>query len=77
MMIGVLLRRMVVMLGRVERVTVSHLRMMRGFLVIAVFGMLGGFAMMLGGVVVVVGGLFVVFVNVVLAHYFSPGVVFA
>ncbi len=74
MVIGVLLRRMIVMLGRVERVAVRDLRMMRGFFMIAALGVLRGFAMMLGGVVVMVGGFFVVFVDVVTAHYFSPGV---
>ncbi len=76
-MIGVLFRRVVVMFGRVDGVTVRHLRMVRGFFMIAAFGMLGGFAMMLGSMVVMVGGLFVMFVNVVLAHYFSPGVEFS
>ena len=76
-MIGVFFRRVVVMFGRVDGVTVCHLRMMCSLLMIPAFGMLGGFAMMLGSMVVMVGGLFVMFVNIVLAHYFSPGVEFS
>jgi hypothetical protein len=77
MMIGVLLRCMLVMFGGVEGVTVRHLRMMRGFLVVPAFGMLGSFAMVLGSVFVMVGCLVVMLVNVVLAHCFSPGVEFS
>ncbi len=56
------------MLGRVQLVAMSDVRMVAGFLVITGFGVLGRFAMMLGGVVVVLGGFMVMMVNFVLGH---------
>lgn len=69
-MLGVLLGRVRVMIGRVQRVAVRDLGMMRGLLVIAGLVMLGGFAMMLGGMLVVMRGVLVMFVNLMIAHRF-------
>ena len=44
------------MVGRVRRMAVGGMRVMRGLLVVAVIVMLGGFAMMMGGVLVVLRG---------------------
>jgi hypothetical protein len=42
---------------RVLMVAVRHVGMMRGFLVVAVFMMLGGFAVVMGRIVMVLGSL--------------------
>jgi hypothetical protein len=50
---GVMLGGFAAVVGRVRRMAVGGMRVMRGFLVIAVVVVLGGFAMMMGGVFVV------------------------
>jgi hypothetical protein len=72
-MLGVLLRRVVVVLDRVQVMAVSDLRMMRGLFVIAGFVVLRRLAMMLGRVLVVMRGFLMMLVDVVTAHRSLPG----
>ena len=77
MLLGVFLRCVVVVLGGVQHVTMSDFGMVRGLLVIAGLGVLGGLAMMLRGMIVVFRGLVmmvvdVMFVNIVTVHCYLP-----
>jgi hypothetical protein len=67
-MFGVLLGSVLVVLGRMQRMAVRDLGMVRGFFVIAGFVMLGRLAMVLGRVLMMIGGVLVMLVNVVTAH---------
>jgi hypothetical protein len=60
------------MLGRMQRVPVRDLGMVRRLLVISGLVVLGGLAMMLCRVLVMIGGMLMVFVNLVVAHRFLP-----
>jgi hypothetical protein len=68
----VLLRCVLVVLGRMQGVTVRDLGMMRRFFVIAGPVVLGGFAMMLGRILMMFRRHFVVFMNVMVAHRSLP-----
>jgi hypothetical protein len=72
-MLGVLLRSVLVMLGRVQGMPMRDLGMVRRLLVISRFMVLGGLAMMLGRVLVVVRGILMVLMNLVTAHRSLPG----
>ena len=63
---------MVLVLGGLQVVTKCNPSVMRGFLVIARFVMLGGLAMMFGSVFIVLGCLFVMLVYLVLCHFVFP-----
>jgi hypothetical protein len=65
-MFRVLLGSMMVVIGGVQRMAVSDLRMVGCFFVVPRFVMLRRFVMVLGRLLVVVRGLLVVFVNVVI-----------
>ena len=67
-MFRVLLGRVAVVLGRVQRVAVRGVRMVGGLFVISALGVLRRFAMMLRGMLVMLGSLLVMLVNVVCAH---------
>jgi len=71
-MFGVLLGSVLVMLGRMQGMTVRHFGMVRGFLVIARLVVHGGLAMMLRLVLVMMRGMLVVLVNLVAAHRSLP-----
>ena len=51
-----MLGRFAAVMGRVRCMAMGGMGVMRGFLVVAVFVMLGGFAIMMGGVLVVFRG---------------------
>jgi hypothetical protein len=72
-MLGVLLRSVLVMLGRVQGMPMRDLGMVRRLLVISRFMVLGGLAMKLGRVLVVVRGILMVLMNLVTAHRSLPG----
>jgi hypothetical protein len=65
---GVVLGGFATVVGRVRRMAVGGMRVMRSFLMIAVVVMLGGFAMMVGGVLVVFRGVAVMFSAFVCRH---------
>jgi hypothetical protein len=73
-MLGVLLGSVLVVVGRMQRMAVRDLGMVRSLFVIAGFVVLGGLAMMLGGVFMMVRGVLMVLVNVVTAHGCLPGI---
>jgi hypothetical protein len=54
--------------GRVRRMAVGGMRVMRGFLVVALFMMLSGFTMVMGGVFVVLRGAAMMFGAFVCLH---------
>ena len=72
MMLGVFLGRVFVMLGRVQRMAVRDLGMVRGLFVIAGLMMLCRLAMMLGGMLVMIRSVLMMFVNLVIAHGCLP-----
>jgi len=61
------------MFGRMQRMAMRDLGMVRGLFVIAGLVMLRSFAMVFGGVLVVMRGLVVMFVNLVTVHRSLPG----
>jgi hypothetical protein len=65
-MLRVFLGSVMVMIGSMQRMAVSDLRMVGCFFVVPRLVMLRRFAMMLGRLLVVVRGLLMVFVNVVI-----------
>jgi hypothetical protein len=67
-MLGVHFRRVVMVVGRVQRMAVRDFRMVRRFFVMPGLVMLGRFAMMLRRLLVMMRGLLVVLVNVVIHH---------
>ena len=73
---GVHLGGVVLVLGRMQTVTVRYPGMMRGLFVIAGFVMLGRLAVMLCRLVVVIRRLFVMLVNLVFCHVFLPDLCF-
>jgi hypothetical protein len=70
--LGVPLRSVFMMLGRMQGMAVRHFGMMRRFLMIAGLCMLGRFAMVLGRVIVVIRRFLVMLVNVVVIHCRLP-----
>jgi hypothetical protein len=66
--LGMLLRRMLVVLARMHGMTVRRVRVMRGFFVISGLSVFGGFAVMPCRVIVMLGGLLKMFVNLVTVH---------
>jgi hypothetical protein len=72
-MLGVLFRRVLVVLGRVQRMPVCHLGVVRRLFVVAGLVVFRCFAMVLGGMFMMVCGLLVVFVNLVTVHRCLPG----
>ena len=72
MLFGVHLGGVVLVLGRMQTVTVGYSGMMGGLFVIASFVMLGRLAVMLGRLLVVMRRLFVMLVNLVFRHGFLP-----
>ncbi len=75
MMLGVLLRRVLVMFGGVQGMAVRDLGMMRCLLVIAGAMVFGGFAMMLGRMVMMMRRFFVMFMDLVAVHGWLPPLV--
>jgi hypothetical protein len=73
---SVLFRGVLVVLGRVQRMPMRDLGMVRSFFVISGLVVLGGLAMMLGRMLVVVRRFLMVFVNVVTRHRSLPGWMF-
>jgi hypothetical protein len=71
-MLGVLLRRVVVVFGGMQSMPVRYAGVMRGLFVIAGFGVLSGFAMVFCRVFVMFGGMLVVLVNIVALHCRLP-----
>jgi hypothetical protein len=71
-LIGVLLRSVLVVLGGMQRMAVGYFGVMRGLLVIARLGVLGGFPMVLGRMLVMVCCELVMFVNVMVVHRRFP-----
>jgi hypothetical protein len=65
----------VLVLGSFQVMTEGNPGMVRGFLVIARFVMLGGFAMMFGRLLIVLRRMFVMLVNLVLCHFVLPDLV--
>jgi len=65
-MLRVHFRSVVMMLGRVQRMTVSDFGVVRGFFVMSGFVMLGRLAMVFRRLLVVVRGFFMVLVNAVI-----------
>jgi hypothetical protein len=63
---------MLMMLGRMQGMTVRHLRMMRCRLMIAALGVLGRFAVVPGGMFMMFCSLFMMFVNFVSVHRSAP-----
>ena len=61
------------MFGRMQRMAMRDLGMVRGLFVIAGLVMLRSFAMVFGSVLVVMRGLVVMFVNLVTVHRSLPG----
>jgi hypothetical protein len=74
-MLGVVTAGFRVMLFGVTGMSVSAVRMVCRFFVIASFVMLGGFAMMLRRVLVMFGSLVMMLYACVIAHVCSPGFV--
>jgi hypothetical protein len=70
--LGVHLGRVLVMFGRVQRMPMRDLGMVRGLFVIAGLMMLCRLAMMLGGMIVMIRSMLMMFVNVVIAHRRLP-----
>jgi hypothetical protein len=70
-LVNVLLGGVLGVIDGVQLVAVRELGVMAGLLVVARFGVGGGFAVMVGRVLVVLGGLVVVVMNLVIAHGFS------
>lgn len=70
--VGVFFRGVLMMLGRMQRMAMRDLGVMRGLLVMTALGVIGRFAMMLGCMFVMLGGLFVMFVDFVAVHNASP-----
>jgi hypothetical protein len=71
-MLGVLLGRVLVMLGRVQRMAMRDLGMVRGLLVIAGLVAFCRLAVMLGRMLVMIRSVLVMFVNLVIAHRCLP-----
>jgi hypothetical protein len=71
-MFGVHLRRVAVMLMRMQRVPVRRMGVMRCLLVVARLGMCRRLAMMLRRMLVMLGGFLVMLVNTVTAHRSLP-----
>jgi hypothetical protein len=67
-MFGVFFRRVFVVIVGVQRVSVRHLGVVRGFFVIPGLGVFGGFAMVLRGMLVVFRGLLMMLVDFVAVH---------
>jgi len=72
-MLRVHLRRVLVVLGRMQRMPMRDFGMVCGLVMIAGFMMLRGLAMVLGGVLMVMCGLLVMLVNFVAIHRYLPG----
>jgi hypothetical protein len=72
-MLSVQLRRVAMVLMRMERMTVRRMGMMRGLLVVAGLGMLSSFTMMFRGMFVVFRRPIMVFVDIVFTHRYLPG----
>ena len=70
--VGVQFRSMLMMLDRMQGMTMGDLGVMRGFLMIAGFVVFRGLAMMLGCMLVVGRGVLVMFVDVVFCHGSLP-----
>jgi hypothetical protein len=68
-----LFRCVLVMLGGMQVMSVSYLRMMRGLFVITGLVVLCSLAMVLGCMLMVVRGLLVMLMNVVIVHRSLPG----
>jgi hypothetical protein len=71
-MLGVLLGRMLMVISRMQRMTVRHFGMMCGLLVIAGFGVLGGLAMMRRRMVVMICRDLVMLMDFVTVHCRLP-----
>ena len=72
-MIGVFFRCMSVMLGRMQRMSMRHLGVVRGLFVVAGLGVLGRLAMVLGRMLMMLGGFLVMIVDFVTVHCRLPG----
>jgi hypothetical protein len=70
--LGVLLRCVLMMVGGMQGMPVSHLGVMRRFFVISGLVMLGGFVMVLGRMLMVMRGLLMVLVDIVTVHRSLP-----
>jgi hypothetical protein len=71
-MLCVQLRRMTVVIVRMQRMSVRGMGVVRRFLVIAGLGVLGRLAMMFRGMFVMFRGFLMVFVNLVTVHRLLP-----
>jgi hypothetical protein len=71
-LIGVFLRSVLVVLGGMQRMAVGYFGVMRGLLVSAGLGVLGGLAMVLGRMLMMIRGKLVMFVNVMTVHRRLP-----
>ena len=73
--LGMLFRRMLVMVSGVQVMALCHRGVMRRLFVMAGLVVLCSFVVVLGRLFMVVRSLFVVFVNCVIAHHASPGII--
>ena len=73
MLIGMLLRSVLVVLGRVQRMAVRDFGMVSCFFMMPGRGMFGGFSVVPCGMVMMFSSFLVVFVNCVLFHDDLPG----